>query len=254
MTPADSSRFHRESVRHEVTGRHLRVSAVQSLSSRMRRVTLTGDELAGFTAAGPGDHVKLFFPVPGTDDTAMRDYTPLAYRPDARELDIDFVVHGDGPATAWAESAAVGDVLRIGGPRGSRLIPADPGRVVLVVDESAFPAAARWIALTPAGIPVELLAFGDPEDAAGYFAQTVPGRPVAITTTPDAEGALRAWDGDASETFFFLAGEANALVPLRRHLRRERALPAEQVQASGYWRRGTAGLDHHAPIDPDDPD
>ena len=37
-------------------------------------------------------------------------------------------------------------------------------------------------------------------------------------------------------------------------LRRELGLGPEQVVASGYWRRGVAGLDHHAPVDPDDPD
>ena len=31
-------------------------------------------------------------------------------------------------------------------------------------------------------------------------------------------------------------------------------VPAEQVSASGYWRRGITNLDHHAPLDPSDPD
>ena len=52
----------------------------------------------------------------------------------------------------------------------------------------------------------------------------------------------------------FLAGEASDLVPLRRHLRRERSLPASQVDAQGYWKRGVANHDHHAPLDPSDPD
>ena len=52
----------------------------------------------------------------------------------------------------------------------------------------------------------------------------------------------------------FLAGEADILVPLRRYLRHELQLPAEQVSASGYWRRGIVNLDHHAPLDPSDPD
>ncbi|MBN9613092.1 MAG: SIP domain-containing protein, partial [Actinobacteria bacterium] len=52
----------------------------------------------------------------------------------------------------------------------------------------------------------------------------------------------------------FLAGEATALIPLRRHLRRERELPKAQVDVHGYWKRGTAGHDHHAPVDPSDDD
>jgi NADPH-dependent ferric siderophore reductase len=51
-----------------------------------------------------------------------------------------------------------------------------------------------------------------------------------------------------------MAGEATMLAPLRRYLRRELGLPAEQVSASGYWKRGIVNLDHHAPLDPSDPD
>ena len=52
----------------------------------------------------------------------------------------------------------------------------------------------------------------------------------------------------------FAAGEASALTPLRRYLRRELGLSAEQVVMSGYWRAGVVAWDHHAPIDPYDPD
>ena len=65
---------------------------------------------------------------------------------------------------------------------------------------------------------------------------------------------LRALSPVDDATFVWAAGEASALVPLRRHLRRELNLPAEQVSVSGYWRAGVVAFDHHAPIDPTDPD
>ena len=40
----------------------------------------------------------------------------------------------------------------------------------------------------------------------------------------------------------------------RRYLRHDLQLPAAQVAASGYWKRGITNLDHHAPLDPSDPD
>ncbi|UUT34408.1 siderophore-interacting protein [Microbacterium elymi] len=58
---------------------------------------------------------------------------------------------------------------------------------------------------------------------------------------------------DAS-TYVFAAGEASALVPVRRHLRHTLHLPREQYSVSGYWRVGVQAWDHHAPIDPVDPD
>lgn len=64
-------------------------------------------------------------------------------------------------------------------------------------------------------------------------------------------GALRGTEPGAG-TFFFLAGEATSLIPLRRYLRRELGLPKEQVEVHGYWKRGVVALDHHAPLDPND--
>lgn len=66
--------------------------------------------------------------------------------------------------------------------------------------------------------------------------------------------ALRSLGRIDDDTFVFMAGEATTLAPLRRYLRRELDLPAEQVSASGYWKRGIVNLDHHAPLDPSDPD
>ena len=66
--------------------------------------------------------------------------------------------------------------------------------------------------------------------------------------------ALRSLGAIDDDTFVFMAGEATTLAPLRRYLRRELGLPAEQVSASGYWKRGIVNLDHHAPLDPSDPD
>lgn len=55
-------------------------------------------------------------------------------------------------------------------------------------------------------------------------------------------------------TFVFAAGEAGRLVPLRRYLRRELGVPKEQLSVQGYWREGDSDFDHHAPLDPSDPE
>ena len=258
-------------VRHELRQRRLTVAAVRPITSRIVRVTLTG-ELDGFAAEGPTDHLKVFFPDPATGQIATpgfhagglglsapgavvsRDYTPADHRPG--ELDLDMVLHGDaGPASAWASRATVGDPLVVAGPKTSKLVPDGLTGLVLVVDESAFPTAARWLRLTPPDVPVALLldAPGAPDDAARYFDGVAGAERATIRAGIDLEAALRALPIDPG-TVVVLAGEATTLVPLRRYLRRELGLPAQQVIASGYWRRGVAGLDHHAPIDPTDPD
>jgi NADPH-dependent ferric siderophore reductase len=116
-------------------------------------------ELAGFISLGTDDHVKLLFPQNAAEQAAletlasiskatarmpaMRDYTPRRYDLDTGELDIDFVLHGDGPASTWAAQAAPGH-LHIGGPR----LDDRAGHVrqlLLIGDETALPAiAGAW--------------------------------------------------------------------------------------------------------------
>src|ERR1700754_2289393 len=155
-------------VRHTLRMRLLDVLHVQRLTPHMVRVTFTGEDVKGFVSASPDDHVKLFFPVDGgqinlptmgpdgpvfaegVTPSPARDYTPRHYDAKANELDIDFVLHGDGPASTWAAQAQAGQWLGIGGPRGSRIVADDFDTYVLIGDETALPAIGRWLDEMPA--------------------------------------------------------------------------------------------------------
>lgn len=270
----------RDTVKHPLAVRHLTVSAVTHPTANITRITLTGDDLVGFISSGPADHVKVFFPDPATGeltapgvtdkgikkpDTGViisRDYTPLGFRSHEghHELDIDFVLHGDGgPASAWAGRAAVGDPLAIAGPRGSRLLPQGATHVILIADETALPACSRWIDMLPTSVHVTALFDVADESVERYFTAEQQARITAEwfyrrDSLGQLDAALRALGSIGESTFIFLAGEAGTLVPLRRYLRRELGLPKNQVAADGYWRRGIVNADHHDPIDPTDPE
>ncbi len=275
--------FVRERIRHPVVVRRLLVRAAEAVVPSIRRITFTGDDLAGFSSLGPGDHMKVFFPDPVTGllstpvitpDGAVqrpadavviqRDFTPRAFRPagtGGAELDVDFVLHGDaGPASAWASRAQPGDEVAIVGPRSSKLPPRGIERLVLVADETALPSASRW--LRAMGGDVAVTAFFDVADeaVADYLEDDLRRLASAIEWLPRTDGTglveeeLRSLGPLDERTFVSMAGEAGGLVPLRRYLRRELGLPADQVAVTGYWRRGVVNLDHHAPIDPTDPD
>ncbi|WP_040168099.1 siderophore-interacting protein [Microbacterium gorillae] len=258
-------RFHRPLVRHELASRALIVSAVERVAPEMIRVTVAGDELAGFTSTGPADHVKLFLPdpetgvihtrLPGTEPTGpvlVRDFTPLP-REDG-SLDLDFYTHENpGPAASWALSVQPGDAARVAGPRGSRGVPSGVGRLILIADETALPSVRRWRELA-AGVPATIIAMvGDD----GAWVSDYLGAPEDLRVlgrSADEVIAVLTELGVAEDTFVWAAGEATELIPVRRYLRRELGLPKEQVSVDGYWRRGAADFDHHAPLDPSEPD
>jgi NADPH-dependent ferric siderophore reductase len=63
---------------------------------------------------------------------------------------VDFVLHGDGPASSWAAQAEVGQKIVIGGPRGSMIIPDAFDWYLLAGDETALPAIGRRLEELPA--------------------------------------------------------------------------------------------------------
>lgn len=277
----------RSRTRFDLIPRRVRVHAVHDLAPALRRTTfrdVAGADgpatLAGLQAPGPEDHVKVFLPDPATGElhapwlapdgglqrptgvvSISRDYTVRATRTvdGVHELDIDWVLHGDeGPASAWAARAAVGDELVLAGPRGSLGVPDGVARLTVVVDETALPAAARWVGAVGPGVPVTaIVEIGD--DVPEELVESELGHAdVEILYRTDGPGqleaAVRALGAPSEDELVFAAGEAGELVPVRRYLRHEAGARPDQLAISGYWRRGTVNLDHHLPLDPSDPD
>ena len=246
----------RDVVRHELKRRRLTVLRREDAAGLVR-ITLGGEDLAGFVSLGPEDHVKLF--VPSGDGVVGRDYTPSEFRPlgasSAPELDIDLVVHESdaaAPASDWAATAQPGDEVEIGGPRGSRLAPTGFRNVLLVADPTGLPALRRWVRALAGETPVHAVLFGGADAAYLDDAELATATPQALKAHHDLLDVVRAQDVDR-DTFVWAAGEAGALVPVRRHLK-EIGLDRANRSLHGYWKRGDAGFDHHAPLDPADPD
>ncbi|VVN84335.1 siderophore-interacting protein [Pseudomonas fluorescens] len=243
-------------VMHEIKRRRLEVLRVVDLTPRMRRITLGGPELAGFVSLGTDDHVKLLFPQNAAEQAtletlvlgagkdhgpmpAMRDYTPRRYDLDTLELDIDFVLHGDGPAATWAEQATPGQFLHIGGPRGSMIVPDMFDSYLLIGDETALPAIARRLEGLAANR--QALVIVEVENGAEQQKLDSParvdviwvlregGRNNLLTTVKELlvpGGNLYAW----------VATESKVSRQIRRVLLDEHGLDEQFVKAVGYWR------------------
>jgi NADPH-dependent ferric siderophore reductase len=250
-------------VRHPSKARLLRVKRVHSVTPHLLRVTLTGDDLAGFQSDSFDDHVKVFFPEPGSERPVMpvlgpdgpvfsalesrpiaRDFTPRRYDAEAGELDIEFALHGTGPATSWAAQARVGQYLGIGGPRGSMIIPTGFDWHMLIGDETALPAIARRIEALPAGTRViAVMEVGQPEARISFDTKTdlhVEWRFRSESGLPGA-GLLAALRGIAlpeGEGYVWAAGESSLIRAARQVLCDERGIDKKRMRAASYWKRG----------------
>lgn len=227
--------------RYEVT-----VRRVTRLTPRMVSVTFGGDEIANFGWNGPAAHIKLIFS-PGTETTRplMRTYTPRRFDREARELDVEFVLHGEGVASTWAEQATPGQKLTIAGPGRCYAVDPEAEWFVLMGDDSAIPAISTILEVLPASaralvyleVPhseeerplstradarITWLARGEKPSDAGRMLE-------------DAARGLQLPDGPGR---IYVACESGAMRRIRHHLLRERQLDPSRIVTRGYWKLG----------------
>ncbi|GER09841.1 siderophore-interacting protein [Variovorax boronicumulans] len=250
-------------VRHELRFRQLTVKTVQRVTPHLIRITLTGDALQGFTSPGFDDHAKLFFPDAATGQLtlpttgpdgpvwpeggrpAMRDYTPRRHDAQANTLEIDFALHDAGPATQWAEQAKPGDIVGVGGPRGSFIVPTEFDWHLLIGDDTALPAISRRLAELPAGARVVVLAEVDSaadeiplETQAELTLRWVHREGAAPGLSPVLVDTLKTMALPDGDFHAWVGCESAIAKALRAHLVGERGANPKWVRASGYWRRG----------------
>ncbi|WP_374999904.1 SIP domain-containing protein [Aeromicrobium sp. CTD01-1L150] len=263
---------------HPLVLRRLVVERTQSITPRLVRVGFTGDQLGEFEAAGRlqpafaspafDDHVKLIFAGEGPIEQALpvqlphgiewtrsehrvtRDYTPRRVEPGL--LEMDFVLGHDGPASDFAVSAEPGDETWIVGPKSSTVVPDDLDWIVLVGDETALPAIARFLQERPTAAPAHVYVLHASPDARIDLPVREQDTLVWVEAACDDEQApLRVvsehpWTDGMG--YVWGAGESKAFLAVRRFLRRERGMAADRVNVTGYWHhRPATGSDAERP-------
>ncbi len=240
-------------VTHEIKRRRLEVLRVVDITPRMRRITLGGEQLAGFASLGSDDHIKLLFAQNAAEQAAlesptfsvkgegpqpaMRDYTPRRIDLGSGELDIDFVLHGDGPASTWAEQAKPGQHLHIAGPRGSMIVPDIFDSYLLVGDETALPAIARRLEELPAGRKVlAVIEIADEHEQQALDSAADVEVIWVVRGRDDLLGAVRELQVPQGSLYAWVATETKLSRQVRRVLLDGHTLNDEFVKAVGYWR------------------
>lgn len=229
-----------ERVRHDLKLRDVEVVRVERMSPGFAAVTFKGEALADFISLSFDDHVKFMFD--GADGQQVRrDYTPRRFDPQARELTLEFALHGHGGAAEWARQAAVGQRAIIGGPRGSMILPLEMDWHLLIGDDSALPAITRRLEELPQGARAQVVILAAEADRRGFFTNAnadihwvASGEQLleVLQGLPLQPGAGLAWGG----------GEAALMVRVRQLLL-DKGLPRQAARVSAYWKQGVP--DHH---------
>jgi NADPH-dependent ferric siderophore reductase len=186
-----------------------RVAGLTQLTPHFTRVTFESPDFDVFGTDRLDQRIKILFPLAdgtlarlGVDDDEspasgdwyqqwrslpdelrcpFRTYTVRGVDQAARQLEVDFVAHGDGgPAARWLASAAVGDEVIVVGPdarsihsdQGIDWRPGDATDLLLVGDETAAPAIASILESLPADRRVH--AFIEVPDAADRLPLELP--------------------------------------------------------------------------------
>ncbi len=251
------------------------VLRTERVTPHMMRVTVAGDDLTrlphhgydqwfrlflprssgdtDFSAVpeqfGVASYVKFLLNSPAATRPVVRSYTVRAFRPDAGEVDIDFVTHGDlGEAGPWATRAQPGErVMLLDQGRGFDPLPS-AGAHLFAGDESALPAILGILRDLPRDARgVAVLEVIDADDAQPHEAPDG----VAVRWIARDDGArpgsaaLAALQGvpidDPGTLVAYLAGEQTLPAEGRRHLV-SAGVPKNRIVFTGYWRLGKAAL------------
>lgn len=235
------------------------VVAVEDLTPSLRRITLGGPDLRRFVSTGvPDEYLRLLIPPPGETEPSLpavedgvidfstvdldrlRTYTVRRHDAAAGEVVIDVVVHDGGVAAAWARGAAPGDRIGINSPTGLYDPPVGLAWQMLVADLTGVPALCRILEQTPAHVANRVVI--EAPDPAHRL--ELPAHPRVETTWvyggnghgPSGLAAIvEGLPRPVGTGYVWVAGESRALRGVRRHLRRQLALPASAYKSVGYW-------------------
>ncbi|MFJ5213902.1 siderophore-interacting protein [Streptomyces sp. NPDC088354] len=247
------------------------VVRAERVSPSIQRVTVTGADLAEFPWRGYDHWFRLFMTLPHQSVLRMPEftgarwwypylaipeierphcanYTVAGFRPEAAEMDIDFVVHRgptgevEGRAAVWACAARPGGELALLDQGITFDCPPDASEVIVVADESGLPAITGILRSLPRDtvgrliqeIPTE----GDRRDldapAAMDITWVVRGNPHSVPGHAALDELRRLTTVDTS-AYAFVVGESGLSTKGRRHLHRA-GLPKDRITFTGFWK------------------
>jgi NADPH-dependent ferric siderophore reductase len=221
----------------------LEVIGVDEIAPHVRLVTMASSDLVGFKYT-PGQ--DLLFEFPDGDGVLRRRYTIRRSDPALGIADFEIEMHdGRGPATRWAAKAELGEHLEAIGPRGGISLRPTAASHLLVVDDSAMPAAFALLEALPAETPATAVL------VTSHGAKSRPataGAPATALVWVDQTGMLEMLSDlhPTAGTAVYLFGERH-LIRTAEELLIASGLDHDAVASKAYWRQDQPNASHGEP-------
>lgn len=252
--------------------RVVEVLRVTKLVPHMVRLTFGGEQLEGFATKGVAEHIRIYlpdaqsgelvlpvlrpdgfaFPV-DRDRPVSRAYTPRRWDPRNQELDVDVVIHGDGPGSVWASNVKAGDTAVISGQPGGAYLPeTHVDWYVIGGDEAALPAIGTLTEALPPSMQsyvfIEVLNKQEEQELTSPSQMQVtwlyrntmnssPGRKLA-----EAMQAVKLPTGDGR---IWVSCEAGVMRDIRKHFLDSLGIDRSMLRTQGYWKAGETNHTDH---------
>lgn len=254
-------------IKTSIARKVLTFKSKQFITPNYIRITLSG-EVSDFKDATVGDNNKIYIPPTGVDkvhfpvldaDTkkwihaekeiapAVRTYTHKGVNLNTNELYIDFVNHGEnGPASAWAINAEVGDKLGVAmRTQPKQLYPSTSEWFLLVGDATAIPVLGAILESLPESAKgVCVIVVSSSED----IQQLSTNASIEFTWIVEQDihdesklvEAVKNIEIPSVPKFGYVACEFSAVKQIRSYLRKELEWSSSELYAYSYWKQGVA--------------
>ena len=263
LCPIMNDDMKQEKMKPELMRGVLTIKSKTFLSPHYISVVLEGEDLNNFKNAEVGDNNKLLIPAKGvktvvfpahgaagsTQNEAaaavMRTYTLRNLNLEKQEMTIEFVAHGeDGPASAWAISAEIGDQLGVMMKKKDKKIFQRADWYLFAGDHTALPVISVLLeSMQDEAIGEVLIEVQGPEDVMELKHPAGVNVVWLFNQTPGQGSCLPEvfrWAKLPSQgtKFLFAAAESQAIIEIQHFLRAQPALSRNEWKAYSYWKLG----------------
>ena len=203
-------------------------------TGRFRRNRLRAEPLrtAGWQ---PGQQVRVDVGPANALAPLLRTYS--VWDRDGDTIELQGLLHGDGPGSRWIAAAAPGVEVLLSRPKGDFVVKPAPWHLFAGEETASVAFGAMLRSLPPGSTTRAVVECGDDADRLplpGAVDWTGRGGLLAAVealTLPDGPGLA------------YVAGEARDVQAVRRHLVRERGWPRRSVLTKPFWTPGRKGME-----------